>query len=53
VPVEDQLKFYDVWGSQFTFPHYAVDWGLDSDYQPPFVFTGKLNSLTIQLKPQG
>ena len=27
VPVEVQLKnFYDVWGSQFTYPHMAVGW---------------------------
>ena len=26
VPVADQLKFYDAWGSQFTYPHFAVGW---------------------------
>ena len=26
VPVADQLKFYDVWGSDQTYPHMAVDW---------------------------
>jgi arylsulfatase len=25
-PVEDQLKFYDVWGSDKTYPHMAVPW---------------------------
>jgi arylsulfatase A-like enzyme len=26
VPVEEQLKFYDVWGSSKTYPHMAVPW---------------------------
>jgi arylsulfatase A-like enzyme len=26
VPVKDQFLFYDVWGSDLTFPHYAVGW---------------------------
>ena len=26
VPVADQMKFYDVWGSDKTYPHYAVGW---------------------------
>ena len=26
VPVRDQLLFYDVWGSDLTFPHMAVGW---------------------------
>jgi len=26
VPVKDQFLFYDAWGSQLTFPHYAVGW---------------------------
>ena len=26
VPVEEQLKWYDAWGSDQTFPHYAVGW---------------------------
>ena len=26
VPVQDQLKFYDVWGSDLTYPHMAVGW---------------------------
>jgi len=27
--------------------------GVDDEYQTPFTFTGKLNSLTIRLEPQG
>jgi arylsulfatase len=26
VPIKDQLKYYDDWGSDKTFPHYAVGW---------------------------
>jgi arylsulfatase len=26
IPVSDQLKFYDVWGSDKTYPHMAVPW---------------------------
>jgi len=26
VPVRDQFLFYDAWGSELTFPHYAVGW---------------------------
>jgi arylsulfatase len=26
IPVQDQLKFYDVWGSDLTYPHMAVGW---------------------------
>jgi arylsulfatase len=26
VPVADQMKFLDVWGSQLTYPHFAVGW---------------------------
>ncbi|MGO7428968.1 arylsulfatase, partial [Rhizobium ruizarguesonis] len=26
VPVQDQLKFYDAWGSALTYPHYSVGW---------------------------
>jgi len=26
VPVKDQFLFYDFWGSDLTFPHYAVGW---------------------------
>ena len=26
VPVADQMKFYDAWGSQLTYPHMAVGW---------------------------
>ena len=28
-PVADQLKyFYDAWGTDQTYPHFAVPWGL-------------------------
>jgi len=35
VPVKDQLKFYDVWGTDQTYPHYAVGWAwaLDTPYK--------------------
>ena len=35
VPVKDQLKFYDVWGTDQTYPHYAVGWAwaLDTPYR--------------------
>ena len=26
VPLKEQLKYYDTWGSDETFPHYAVGW---------------------------
>ena len=26
VPVAEQMKFYDEWGSQYTYPHMAVGW---------------------------
>jgi arylsulfatase A-like enzyme len=26
VPVKDQFLFYDFWGSDLTFPHYAAEW---------------------------
>jgi arylsulfatase len=26
VPIADQMKFLDVWGSQLTYPHFAVGW---------------------------
>ena len=42
VPVEDQLKFYDVWGSQFTYPHYAVGWAWAFD--TPFKWTKQVAS---------
>ncbi|MEI6197203.1 MAG: sulfatase-like hydrolase/transferase, partial [Verrucomicrobiota bacterium] len=35
VPVKDQFLFYDVWGSDLTFPHYAVgwSWALDTPFK--------------------
>jgi arylsulfatase A-like enzyme len=42
VPVEDQLKFYDVWGSAQTTPHMSVawSWGFDT----PFKWTKQIAS---------
>jgi arylsulfatase len=42
VPVEDQLKFYDVWGSAQTTPHMSVawSWGFDA----PFKWTKQIAS---------
>jgi arylsulfatase A-like enzyme len=33
--VEENMKFYDVWGTDLTYPHYAVGWAwaLDTPYQ--------------------
>lgn len=31
MPVEDQLKFYDQWGSAYTDPHMAVGWAFTFD----------------------
>jgi arylsulfatase len=33
--VEENMKFYDVWGTDQTYPHYAVEWAwaLDTPYQ--------------------
>jgi arylsulfatase len=54
VPVEVQLKnFYDVWGSQFTYPHMAVGWtwAMDTPYrwtkQIPSYFGGTRNGMAI------
>jgi len=53
VPLEDQLKFYDVWGSQFTYPHYAVGWAwaMSTPYkwtkQIPSYFGGIRNGMAI------
>jgi arylsulfatase A-like enzyme len=42
VPVEDQLKFYDAWGSAQTTPHMSVawSWGFDA----PFKWTKQIAS---------
>jgi arylsulfatase len=43
VPVEDQLKdFYDVWGSDQTYPHMAVAWSWAFD--TPFKWTKQIAS---------
>jgi arylsulfatase len=54
VPVADQLKyFYDAWGTDRTYPHYAVPWAwaLDTPYkwtkQIPSFFGGTRNGTVI------
>ena len=42
VPVADQLKFYDAWGSQATYPHMAVAWAWAFD--APFKWTKQVAS---------
>jgi arylsulfatase len=42
VPVQDQLKFYDVWGSDLTYPHMAVGWTWAFD--TPFSWTKQVAS---------
>ena len=42
VPVADQLKFYDVWGSDQTYPHMAVGWTWAMD--TPFKWTKQIAS---------
>jgi len=42
VPVEEQLKLYDVWGSDLTFPHYAVGWAWAFD--TPYKWTKQVAS---------
>ena len=42
VPVADQLKFYDVWGSPQTTPHMAVAWSWAFD--TPFKWTKQIAS---------
>ena len=42
VPVKDQLKDYDDWGSDKTFPHYAVGWAWAFD--TPFKWTKQVAS---------
>jgi arylsulfatase A-like enzyme len=42
VPVRDQLKFYDVWGSDQTYPHMAVGWTWAFD--TPFSWTKQIAS---------
>ena len=42
VPVEDQMKFYDVWGSPLTTPHISVAWSWAFD--TPFKWTKQIAS---------
>ena len=42
VPVEDQMKFYDVWGSPLTTPHMSVAWSWAFD--TPFKWTKQIAS---------
>jgi arylsulfatase A-like enzyme len=42
IPVADQLKFYDVWGSDKTYPHMAVAWSWAFD--TPFKWTKQIAS---------
>jgi arylsulfatase A-like enzyme len=53
VPVADQMKFYDVWGSDQTYPHMAVawTWAFDTPYkwtkQIPAYFGGTRQGMAI------
>ncbi len=42
IPIEDQLKYYDVWGSDKTYPHMAVGWSWAFD--TPFKWTKQIAS---------
>ena len=42
VPIEEQLRFYDVWGSNKTYPHMAVAWSWAFD--TPFKWTKQVAS---------
>jgi arylsulfatase A-like enzyme len=42
VPVQDQLKFYNAWGSDQTYPHMAVPWSWAFD--TPFSWTKQIAS---------
>jgi arylsulfatase len=42
VPVKAQMKFYDAWGSQATYPHMAVGWSWAFD--TPFSWTKQIAS---------
>jgi arylsulfatase len=63
VPVAEQMKFYDAWGSSETFPHFAVPWAwaFDTPYkwtkQIPSFFGGTRNGMAIswpaRIKDQG
>jgi arylsulfatase A-like enzyme len=53
LPVAEQMKFYDVWGSQYTYNHMAVPWAwaFDTPYkwtkQVPSFFGGTRQGMTI------
>ncbi len=42
VPVEEQLRYYDAWGSATTYPHMAVGWAWAFD--TPFKYTKQVAS---------
>jgi arylsulfatase len=42
IPVKDQMKFYDLWGTDMTFPHYAVGWAWA--FGTPFKWTKQVAS---------
>lgn len=42
IPVEEQMKFYDVWGSDKTYPHMSVGWSWAFD--TPFQWTKQIAS---------
>src|SRR5450631_948842 len=42
IPVEEQLRYYDVWGSAATYPHMAVPWAWAFD--TPFKWTKQVAS---------
>jgi arylsulfatase A-like enzyme len=53
IPVAEQLKFYDDWGSNTTYPHFAVPWAwaFDTPFkwmkQIPSFFGGTRNGMVI------
>jgi arylsulfatase A-like enzyme len=53
LPVAEQMKFYDVWGSQYTYNHMAVPWAwaFDTPYkwtkQVPSFFGGTRQGMAI------
>lgn len=53
LPVADQMKFYNLWGTQYTFSHYAVGWAwaFDTPFkwtkQIPSFFGGTRNGMAI------
>jgi len=42
VPIDDQMKFYDAWGSEATYPHMSVAWSWAFD--TPFKWTKQVAS---------